>query len=223
MDDRDLFNAQQQLIDVHAALRRQRTGHGSGKTQGSTMPFVSLVPPRVSFSELQQYPEDGPRYELYDGELVELAAPIPLHQLVVLRTCEVLREYERAHGGLVLFTPIDVVLDEFNVLQPDLLFFSAERRSLIDFKQAIRVSPDLVVEVSSPSTARRDRGRKLRLYAQYGVREHWLVDPEAQSIEIRVLGEGEWRAAVHARPGAQVESSILEGLRVDPVRLFDGL
>jgi Uma2 family endonuclease len=107
------------------------------------------------------------------------------------------------------------------VLQPDVVFFVRDRRALLDPREYVRLSPDLAVEVLSPSTSRYDRGRKLRMYATYGVREYWLIDPEDQSIEIRVLSQGEWRVAVHAKPGAEVESTVLEGLRFDPSRLFE--
>jgi Uma2 family endonuclease len=225
------FHAQQALIDRHAAKHRTHNElrsagdetaarHATGNTDDATMSPVSLASHRVSFSELLQYPEDGRRYELYDGELIELPAPIPLHQVVVLHTCEVLREYARVHGGLVLFSPIDVVFDEFNVVQPDLLFFVARRRELLDLTQAIRLPPDLVVEVLSPSTSRRDRGRKMRMYAAQGVREYWLIDPVDQQIEIHALTDGKWLLAPQGEPGVEVESAILGGLRFDPVRLF---
>jgi Uma2 family endonuclease len=73
--------------------------------------------------------------------------PLPRHQRVVLNLSEILREYERETGGLVFGSPIDIVFSEHNVLQPDLTFFRAERRHLLDMMAATRVPPDLSVEV----------------------------------------------------------------------------
>jgi Uma2 family endonuclease len=150
------------------------------------------VRPRWSYADLERLPDDGRRYELYDGELCEVPAPIPRHQRVAYKIAAVLDEYERAHGGLAFISPIDIVLDEHNVVQPDVVFFVRERTHLIDMKKATRVPPDLAVEVLSPTTEQTDRGKKLRLLAQYGVREYWLVDPGENTIERLVLGDGEY-------------------------------
>jgi Uma2 family endonuclease len=185
------------------------------------MPLVSVVQPRFSFSELQLLPEDGPRYELYDGELVIVPAPILLHQRVALRVYDVLSEYERAHGGLVAVSPLDIVFDEYNVLQPDVVFFVRERRALLDLRKPIRVPPDVTVEILSPSTSHLDRGRKMQMYAREGVREYWVIDPNAQAIEIYRSSDGIWTLAQRAEPASSVESTVLDGLRFDPARLFD--
>jgi Uma2 family endonuclease len=226
------FHAQQALIDCHAAKHRTHkelrnigdevaSRHATGNADDDRMSPVSLARHRVSFSELLQYPEDGRRYELYDGELIELSAPILRHQLAILGAYDVLREYERAHGGLVVVSPMDVVFDEFNVLEPDVLFVVAERVRLLDVRQHVHVPPDLVVEVLSPSTARRDRGVKMRMYATYGVREYWIVDAEERQLQIHSLTDSGWVLAQNGVPGAEIASTILEGLRFDPARLFE--
>jgi Uma2 family endonuclease len=232
MPDRGpFFHAQQALIDRHAAKHRTHKAlrsigdeaaarHATGNADDDTMSPVSLARHRVSFSELQQYPEDGRRYELCDGELIELTAPILLHQLVVGHLFDLLREYQRAYGGLVVLAPMDVVFDEFNVLEPDLLFVIAERLHVLDVRQHVHVPPDLVVEVLSPSTARRDRGVKMRMYATYGVREYWIVDAEERQVQIHSLTDSGWVLAPSGAPGAEIESTVLEGLRFDPERLF---
>ncbi len=182
---------------------------------------VSLARPRVSFSELQQYPEDGLRYELYDGELIELSSPFLLHQVVVGHLFDLRRDHRVGRGGRGGRAPRDVGVDEFNVLEPDLLFVVADRLSLLDLRQHVRVPPDLVVEVLSPSTAWRDRGVKMRMYATYGVPEYWIVDPDARQIQIHNLTDGKWLPAQRGESGAEVESTVLEGLRFDPARLFE--
>src|SRR5207253_417697 len=151
------------------------------------MRAMSATDSRVSFTELQQWPADGRRYELYDGEVIVVPSPFPRHQRVAAHLAEVLTQYEHATGGLMFGSPIDIVLSEYDVIQPDLVFFRQERRHLLDMWQATRVPPDLAVEVLSRSTERRDRGRKMTLLAQSRVPEYWIVDPKQNTLEIYVL------------------------------------
>jgi Uma2 family endonuclease len=148
--------------------------------------------------------------------------PIPRHQRVTLNVVELLREYERAAGGLVFVSPIDIVLDEYNVVQPDAVFFSTGRVAAIDMKAAIRVPPDLAVEVLSTGTEANDRGRKMRLLARFGVREYWLVDPTGDRIEQHCLksDRGEFRHTANAGPNDVLDSCALQDLHVDATRLF---
>jgi len=182
---------------------------------------VSVVPTRVSFTDLQQYPEDGTQYELYDGELIQVPSPVPLHQVVALNIAQLLRAYRTAHGGLVVISPIDIVFDEYNVLQPDVVFFVAERSRLLDLRHAIRVPPDLAVEVLSHSTAARDRGWKMDVYAREGVPEYWIVDPLARSVEIYRNIERRWELDARGGTGGMLDSATLPGLTFDVARLFD--
>src|SRR5882672_5702469 len=98
--------------------------------------------PRVSFADLEKWPEDGRRYELYDGEVYEVPSPFPLHQIAASRLHVVLAEYVREHGGIVLFAPLDIVLTEYDVVQPDLMLFTRERQHLINPRKVTRVQPD---------------------------------------------------------------------------------
>jgi Uma2 family endonuclease len=184
------------------------------------MPPVSVVPTRVTFADLQQFPDDGHRYELYDGEVIVVPAPILLHQRVALRVYDVLNEYERANGGLVVVSPIDVVFRDDTVLQPDVLFIAASRRHLVDLREPIRIPPDLVAEVLSPSTSMRDCGRKMQIYAREGVAEYWLIDPLAEILEIHALRSGAYESVAEGRPGLTVSSAVLPGLRFDVARVF---
>src|SRR5881397_3232607 len=148
------------------------------------MAGVKAVHPRVSYADLERWPEDGRRYELYDGEVYVVPSPLPLHQIVSARLHLALTEYANQHGGIVLYAPLDIVLTEYDVVQPDLLVFTRERQHLVDPRKVTRQAPDLAVEILSPGTAANDRGRKLRLLERHGVREYWLVDPEAARVEV---------------------------------------
>ena len=91
---------------------------------------------------------DRPWYELYDGEVIVVPAPFARHQRVGSHIEDILQEYERATGGIVLRSPTDIVLTEYDVIQPDIVFFRDERRQPIDMMAAIRLAPDLAVEIS---------------------------------------------------------------------------
>ena len=185
------------------------------------MAGVSAVHPRVSFAELCRWPDDGRQYELYDGEVIVVPAPIPRHQRVGINVMSLLREYEKRTGGLVFHAPFDVVLTEYDVVQPDVVFFRAERRHLIDMMRPTRVPPDVAVEVLSPSTERSDRGRKMDLLARSGVPEYWIIDPIGNVLEVHQLQNGGYVLTAVAGEQDRVESPTLTGLSFDADRLFE--
>ncbi len=184
---------------------------------------MRAVDPRVSFAELQQWPDNGrhERYELYDGEVVMVPMPFPRHQRVARHIGDVLGEYERATGGLVFDVPIDIVLSEHNALQPDVVFFRKERRHLIDMMKATPYPPDLAVEVLSRSTEVRDRGRKMQLLARFGVPEYWIVDPVQNTLEVYALRGVEYDLAGVYDHTQHVISPTLPGLSFAAGRIFE--
>jgi Uma2 family endonuclease len=139
--------------------------------------------PRMNYHQLRRLPDDGRRYELHDGVLSEVPSPRPRHQRVVQHVQEVLLAYERSAGGLVLVSPMDVVLSAHDVVQPDVMFLTREQADGLDLDAPIRLPPALCVEVLSASTEAVDRGWKLRMLARFGVGEYWLVDTEDGTIE----------------------------------------
>ena len=153
------------------------------------MAGMRAVDPRVSFAELSAWPDDGRRWELYEGEPIAVPAPNWRHQRVVVEVVTTLKDYEHRAGGGVVVAPFDIVLSEYDVLQPDVVFFGARKRALLDPLEAAYIVPDLAVEVLSRSTEARDRGRKMMLLARYGLPEYWLVDPAHQFVEVHALSE----------------------------------
>ena len=180
------------------------------------MTGVRAAHPRVSYADLERWPEDGRRYELYDGEVYVVPSPLPLHQIIALRLSDVLHTYTRAYGGIVLFAPLDIVLTDYDVVQPDLLFFTRERQNLISLRRVTRHAPDLAIEILSPSTAANDRGRKMQLLAAHGVKEFWIVDPDAVRIEVYWLSEQQFLAAASASGDEPVHSPLLPELDLRP-------
>ena len=179
------------------------------------------VQPRVGYTDLLNMPEDGRRYEIYEGELVVVPSPLVRHQVVVGTIFRILDSYARASGGTALVAPLDIVFDEFDVVQPDVLFFRAERVHVLQPDAVTRHAPDIVVEVLSPSTASMDRGRKMHVFARYGVPEYWIVAPAAQRIEVHTLEEGAYRATQVASGGGTVRSVLLPDLTFEAARVFE--
>ena len=171
----------------------------------------------MSYADLERAPEDGRRYELYDGEVYVVPAPVPRHQVVQYGLAEVLRAFCREHGGFAVGSPIDIVFSEYDVAQPDVILFGPARAHFVALDRAIRHAPDLCVEVLSPSTEAADRGRKLQMFARYGVPEYWLVDPVGETVEVLRLEAGTYVIAQHASREDDVTSSAVPGLRV-PLR-----
>ena len=142
---------------------------------------------KLTYEDYLTFPDDGRRHELIDGEHFVTPAPIPRHQLVLHQLSVELELWLREAGsGAILFSPIDVVFDDTTVVQPDLIWISEERRSIVTEKN-VHGAPDLVVEILSPSTRRTDEIIKRKLYGRFGVREYWLVDPEIETVKV-------WRA-----------------------------
>jgi Uma2 family endonuclease len=171
-------------------------------------PSAALGPYRVA--DYHALP-DEPRVELVYGRFYLMTSPVVRHQTVAFELARALRGATRSIGGRVLIAPMDVRLADHSVVQPDLLLVMPERKAII--QERIEGAPDLLVEVLSPSTARFDRGEKLRLYAESDVREYWLVDPVSRSIEFLVQREGRWLVAL-AEDG-RYESEAIEGLALD--------
>jgi Uma2 family endonuclease len=175
----------------------------------------------VSYADLQHRPDDGRQYELYDGEVRVVPSPTNRHQFVLLNLVAVLMEYEQRHGGRLLFAPSDVVFTQYNVVQPDVLYFSEARRHLVQLDTPTNAAPDLTVEVVSPGTSSHDRVRKQATYARFGVREYWIVDPFDETIEVFSLEGSVYRAASITRSTGVAVSPGIPGLRVAAARIFD--
>jgi len=181
---------------------------------------MKAADPRVTFAELQRWPDDGRRYELYDGEVIVVPSPFPRHQRVAMHVGEILAEYERVYGGVEFSVPIDIVFDEHNVVQPDVVYFREERREVVEDWEPTRAAPDLAVEVLSRSTEARDRGRKMQLLARFGVQEYWIVDPAKNTLEIYVRRAGEYELMVDAGEDETITSPTLPHLSFSTNRVF---
>ena len=175
---------------------------------------------RFTYDDYLNTPDDS-RCELLDGELVMVPAPDLRHQRINTRLASLVHTFVNERGlGEVFCPPCDVMLSPTDVVQPDLIFVSRERRSILREGDAVRGAPDLVVEILSPSTADRDRKIKRALYAAHGVREYWLVAPDAGTVTVLTPGaRGFDAAAVHGK-GQTLTSPTLPGFAADLDELF---
>jgi len=123
---------------------------------------MKAVRPRVSYADLERAPEDGRRYELYDGEVFVVPSPLPKHQVVALRIVEMVSEYVRQHGGFCVTSPIDIVFSEYDVLQPDVIFFSPARAHLVDINHVIATRRTCVSRCCRPRPLRPIAARRCR-------------------------------------------------------------
>ena len=173
----------------------------------------------LSVADLEAMPEDMVIRNLIDGELFVTPAPTIRHQRVVVRVIRLLDRFAEAHGGEVLTAPCAVHLSDRDVPEPDVLFLCPDGLHRVS-ERYVEGPPDLVVEVSSPSTRRLDLVRKRRLYERFRVAEYWFVDLDADRVEVYVLGDGRYGApAIVERDGVLV-SSVLNGLEVPVTEMF---
>ena len=147
---------------------------------------------RFSYEDLRLFPDDGLRRELIDGEVYVTPAPIIRHQRTVTRLSRLIGNFLDAHPlGEVLVAPVDVIFsEEDDVTEPDILYVSNERASIVS-ERGLEGAPDWLIEVTSPSTRKRDFTLKLKRYQKYGVRLYWIIDLEAEMVHVWEEGEHE--------------------------------
>ena len=176
---------------------------------------------KLTYEDYRNTPEDE-RYELLDGELLMTAAPNIAHQRVSGRLEMRLRTFVEERGlGEVFDAPTDVVLSDTDVVQPDLLFVSRDRADIVTADN-VQGAPDLVVEVLSPSTARRDWRNKLDLYSKHGVREFWLADPQTEIVWVLLPNQGSLEVANIYGKGDTLTSPMLDAFTLDLDQVFPG-
>jgi Uma2 family endonuclease len=176
---------------------------------------------KLTVRDYMSIPEgDDRRFELIDGELILAPSPVPQHQIISGNLFEILVSFVRTRNlGRVIYSPMDVVLSEYDVFQPDILFISNDRLQIIGDRN-IQGAPDLVIEILSPSTEHLDRGIKLEQYLRYGVREYWIIDPQNRICEVLQASETEFETVGTFAEGDMVASPVLEGIQVEVERLF---
>lgn len=141
----------------------------------------------LTYDDYLRLPNDGKRYEILEGEIFVSPSPMTKHQRISRNLLTILHRHVAQHKlGEVFSAPMDVVLSEINVVQPDLLFVSHARKKIITEKN-IQGAPDLIIEILSETSAEQDRTTKKQIYARHGVKEYWLIDPDHGTVEVYKL------------------------------------
>ena len=151
---------------------------------------------RMTYADLLLLPDDGMRHELINGVHYVTASPVTKHQRILRRLAVEIELWLRDHpAGEMFFAPLDVVLTNIDVVVPDLIYISSERSAGLEAK-GMFAAPDLAVEILSPSTRKRDKVLKRKLYEREDIREYWLIDPDRNTVEVhRNEGRSYVRAA----------------------------
>lgn len=186
-------------------------------------PSIPQGPYKLGLEEFLCLPDDGRRYEILDGELAVTPAPRPRHQRLSQRLETILIARLQDTGlGEVFHAPVDVVLTDHDIVEPDILFIRRDRLHIVG-ELRIEGAPDLIVEILSPSTRRRDVLVKPALYARCGVPHCWIVDGDIDRLERYELDPGppaSYRLVAADSAPAVVEPEGFAELRVDLAELF---
>jgi Uma2 family endonuclease len=179
-------------------------------------------PEKLTYADFLLFPDDGKRHELIDGEHYVTPSPNLRHQTISGRLHHLISIYlDDRPIGEVWAAPLDTVLSNFDVVEPDLIYVSRERSSILT-TQNIRGAPDLVIEILSPGTLRRDEGIKRRAYERFGISEYWIVDPDLNRVSVYRL-DGERFELIGQSSSEQndtLQTPLMPGLAISVRDLF---
>ncbi len=165
--------------------------------------------------------EDNYYYEIINGEMIQKSAPTPMHQRICRKLIVILDKFiDEKKSGEIFQSPIDVYLDEYNKPQPDIIFVSKEKKTIIT-NDGIMGVPDLIIEIISPTSVIRDRIEKKNLYERMAVQEFWLIDPQYEAIEIHTLQNNRYELFTAATTlEGELKSALFEGLTINLTDIF---
>ncbi len=181
--------------------------------------ILTHMPP-LTVEDYRLLPETGPRYQLIEGELYMAPAPNRYHQEISGNLELILRNYlTRNPLGKIYDAPFDVYLDETNVFQPDILYVSKGRYSILT-PEGAEGAPDFIVEILSPRTARLDLNNKRRQYARHGVDELWIIDPVPRTLSVYRFRENEEEPVQVLPQSGQVTTPHFPDLVIELSQVF---
>jgi Uma2 family endonuclease len=178
---------------------------------------------KLTYDDFLLFPDDGMRHELIDGEHYVTPSPSIRHQRISGRLYLLIGNWLDTHPvGELLFAPLDVVFSRFDVVEPDLLYVSNARAAEVLTSKHVAGVPELVIEIGSPGTRKRDQTLKRGLYERMGVAEYWVVDPDLNAIHVyRRTTEGFDRPTeLSAEAGNVLTTPLLTGLEIPLARIF---
>jgi len=178
---------------------------------------------KLTYDDFLLFPDDGKRHELIDGEHYVTPSPGTKHQRISGNLFFLVRAWLEAHpSGQIFYAPYDVVFSQFDVVEPDLLYLSHARAAEVLTPLHARGVPELVVEIASKGTRKRDETIKRRLYERTGVTEYWVVDPALDVVRVYRRGEGGFARPVElsCEAGDVLTTPLLPGLELPLSRIF---
>jgi Uma2 family endonuclease len=178
---------------------------------------------KLTYDDFLLFPDDGKRHELIDGEHYVTPSPNTRHRRISGRLYLLVGSWLQDHPvGQLFYAPFDVVFSRFDVVEPDLLYMSNERAAEILTDKHVAGVPELVIEIGSPGTRKRDETIKRRLYERGGVAEYWVIDPDLNVIRVyRRSGDSFQRPQeLSAEAGDVLTTPLLPGLTIDLRRVF---
>jgi Uma2 family endonuclease len=205
IDGRNFIVYNKQIIFYHEDLKQFVITNISPEKKFTATDYMSL-------------PEGAP-YQLIEGELIYMPSPFFKHQKISGKLYRILSNYIYDNQlGEVVSAPMDVYLDEDNVYQPDILFISIKRSSII--KRFIFGAPDFVIEILSQSTEDKDRNEKMTNYGKFGVDEYWIVNLNSENIEVYHNTLGVMVHKQTASHGDRITSKAISGFELNVSEVF---
>jgi Uma2 family endonuclease len=177
----------------------------------------------MTYEDLLALPDDGLRHELIDGEHFVTPSPASRHQIILANLHRLIGAHtHEMKRGVTLFAPYDIVFTRYDVVEPDLIYFSKERYSEVVTEQNAQGPPNLAVEILSPGTRRRDEVLKRRLYERMKVDEYWIVDPVGETVAVdRLCGRKYEATEIALRDGGVLTTPLLPGLTIRLAAVFE--
>jgi Uma2 family endonuclease len=178
---------------------------------------------KLTYDDFVLFPDDGKRHELIDGEHYVTPSPNRKHQKVSGNFFLLIGAWLEQHPiGQIYYAPFDVIFSMFDVVEPDLLYMSNERAAQVLTDTNVKGAPELVIEIGSKGTRRRDETIKRRLYERSGVSEYWVVDPEIDVIRVYLRGAKGFERPneLRAEAGDTLTTPLLPGLSLPLSRIF---
>ncbi|MBC8110883.1 MAG: Uma2 family endonuclease [Verrucomicrobia bacterium] len=160
-------------------------------------------------------------YELLNGEIVQRSSPHHQHQTVLFKLAKALDTFiSEKKSGILFIAPVDVYLDEENYVVPDLIYLSEAKKVLLTEEGYVKGSPDIIMEVLSPATAKHDKGDKMKIYRKHQIPEYWLIDTKNQSVEVYVFRNGDYDLDQLETGTGTVKSAVLQGFTLEITSIF---
>lgn len=173
----------------------------------------------LTYEDYLLFPDDR-RIEILDGKRYDQDSPPTKHQSVLLQLATAVHEFARSQRlGQVLMARFCVVLSPHDVVEPDMIFVSRQRRSLFT-EQNFQGAPDLIVEVLSDRTRQVDEGVKRERYEALGVLEYWLVDPDRRGLTVYRLDGDHYQEFAKLTADNALQTPLLPGLELKLRRIF---